>query len=151
MNSLQEFFALLWLCWRLIWQLLLFALQLFWAKLNKEQILYAGLSLLIFLLCLLNLHLIQLKQTPQSIEDNKIDNSINFQNRALVVYSEAELAQQIVFYQQLVDRGVVSRDLYLNLALLYQAVDQSELAQQYLTQARFLDPNNPLFQNQAEN
>lgn len=144
-KSILDFLALFWLCLCLIGHLFVFIGRMLWQQLNKTFLLYAVLTLLITLLCLYNLQLIKEKQEVRIISENRIDKSINFQNQFLLSLEEKQLKEQIDYYQKLIDEGIMSRDIYLNLALLYRANQQEDLANIYFSEARNCDPNSPLF------
>lgn len=59
--------------------------------------------------------------------------------------SDKELQEQIEYWERLRSLQPTHRDILLNLSLLYQAKGDQAKANEYLLQAKELDPNNPVF------
>lgn len=60
-------------------------------------------------------------------------------------YSEEELQTEIKFWETVLQHQPKSRDVLLNLSLLYSALQQEDKATEYREKALYIDPNNPLF------
>lgn len=60
--------------------------------------------------------------------------------------TKEEIQSQIAFWEQVLKMQPNSRDVLLNLANLYAANTQLEIAADYKESAVSLDPNNPLFE-----
>lgn len=66
----------------------------------------------------------------------KIDNSLEER-----IYPKRMIRQEITRYERLLSQYPGQRDIFLNLADLYEKVGQAEMKDYYLEKARELDPN----------
>lgn len=61
-------------------------------------------------------------------------------------YSKEQLQAEINFWETILQHQPKSRDVLLNLSLLYSAQQLDEKAAEYRQKALYIDPNNPLFE-----
>jgi len=61
--------------------------------------------------------------------------------------AEGLINQQIQYWESLRQLQPTHRDVLVNLAVLHQAQGNQDQAQEYLDQAKKIDPNHPLFSN----
>ena len=59
--------------------------------------------------------------------------------------SQTQLEKQLIIHQELYRLQPTDRDVLINLALLYRALNQVELADEYWAKAQKVDPNYGLF------
>ncbi|MBD3279394.1 MAG: hypothetical protein GF390_01640 [Candidatus Pacebacteria bacterium] len=138
----------------------LFILKLLTANLvflTKLAVLKQGqLIVLLVFLILTSLQLWFLSQRPQAWSqtqtntppsEKKLANYLNLTNTyTYQLEPKPELIQQELYhYQQLLKKQPAHRDLLINAAILSFHTNKEDLFEQYLRQAKNLDPNNEIF------
>lgn len=59
--------------------------------------------------------------------------------------NKTQLSDELNFWLEIEKKQPRSRSLLLTISQLYSALNNQELAEKYLSQAQYIDPNNPLF------
>lgn len=145
--ALEDFVGLFFLFWRLLINLFVTFFQLLWLKIDRHHWLNGVLAIFIFSVCIWNLSIIeQRNHVRERVVIVPVFSSLHLTKPEDKIVTPAQVEELLKFYQSLESQGIKNPDLYINLALLYQAKNETSLAEQYLNQARNLDPNSPLFQ-----
>jgi len=133
----NKLFQLLWLCSRLVLNLLVFSLKFALIKLNWQKIISIGLIVAILGSWILNYQLWQSKKPGQL----KIEQALSYNPGEIrFELKQAEKERLLELYQQAQQQQVQSRDLLFNWGKLLELENKTAALEKFAA-AHYLDPN----------
>lgn len=148
-NKIIFYLKLAWLCLSLGLKILWFAIDFVLQKINqKKAILIVGISL-ISLVWIINFYILDKKNTPQveliTIQIN--DGEQESLTKQRVILEKNQVEEEIEIYKEIEKLQVKNLGLLLNSGQLNKALNNEELAQKYLDEAKIISPNLTYLEN----
>lgn len=127
----------------LVFSLFSFLSQIFLEYVKTIRVLLFSTLLLATVVCSLGIAYLSLPTPPPAFPYTDVD--ATYSNARQYQYTENEYEALISKYEYLATVQPTDRDVLLNLALLYQAQQETSYVQELTMAAQKLDPNNTLF------
>jgi hypothetical protein len=148
-NKIIFYLKLAWLCLSLGFKILWFAIDFLLQKINqKKAIAIVGISLISFV-WVINFYIFYKKNTPQvelvtiQINDNGQESLV----KQRVVLEKSQVEDGIKIYKEIEEMRVKNLGLLLNLNQLNKALNNEDVAQKYLDEAKAISPNLSYLEN----
>jgi len=142
-NKIITFFQLVYLCFKLILNILGFGLELFLIKTKKRKINQVLTIILLFLIWISSFYTYIRKNTPQieifSPPALKQTQNVNLITKQLLLTKD-EIKILLTNYTKLEQNNIQNLGLYLNLSQLENIMDNEQVAQKYLEKAKNISP-----------
>jgi len=142
-DKIISYLKLGWLCFRLSSSIFFFGIDVLLIKIQQKKTWPIFFAITISFIWIINLYILTKKNTPQIeiIDSQFLEDSgeISIQKTNTLLIKD-QLKTKLEAYKIIEESGIKNLSLYLNLSQLYNILDENQLAQDYLSKAKEINP-----------